>query len=333
MNAAVRIGCVGCGAHAVGTLYPALYHAPLEVISVCDRDPERMERAQRQFGAQAGFTALEQMLDGPELDALIVCGPPELHYQAALQAMDRGLHVFVEKPPAPSLAATLELRRVAQATGRQCAVGFMKRFALRYQQAKAIAASEPFGSLTQLTIKYSHWPTPNLRWMLDFMTIHLCDLARYFAGDLERITIETKENAGQFSFSMVGRAKAGCLVSLITSSHEPRIKERVELVGEGEVVVVDNVIELQYFRRVDPSRLFTSDLYDLQVVRPDFAIPSLAQNSLFLQGYAGEIIDFAEALLEYRAPAATIDDGVMAMRMIDLLSNHTSGTFTLADWS
>lgn len=329
----IRAGVVGCGAHAMANILPALQYAPIEVVAVCDRDADRVEIARRRFGASVAYTQLDAMLSETALDAVVVCGPPELHLRAALQALDHDLHVFVEKPPAPDLAGALELRRVAQAHNRVCAVGFMKRFALRYAQARAIVATEAFGELTQVSIKYSHWPTPNLDWMLKFMTIHICDLARFFAGDLERITIETTERNGQYSFSMNGRSRTGCLVSLVTSSQEPRIKERVELVGEGELVVVDNVVELQYFRHVDPSRNFTSDLYDLQVVRPDFAIPSQAQNSLFLQGYVGEFVDFADAIRQNRAPNSTIDDGVMAMRLVDLLSNHTSGTFKVGDWA
>ncbi len=329
----VRIGAVGCGAHATGTLLPALQYAPVDLVAVCDRDSDRAEHARRHFGAATAFTSFDDMLQNAELDAVLVCGPPELHLRVALQALEQGLHVFVEKPPAPDLGGALELRRVAQATGRLCGVGFMKRSALRYGQARTIASTESFGALTQLTIKYSHWPTPNLDWMLKFMTIHVCDLVRFFAGDLERITIETSKRDNQFNYSMVGRSKSGCLVSLITNSQEPRIKERVELVGEGELVIVDNVVELQYFRKVDPSRNFTSDLYDLQVIRPDFAIPSHAQSSLFLQGYAGELIDFAEAIQHRRAPVASIHDGVMAMRFVELLRNHTSGTFFVGDWS
>ena len=329
----IRIGLIGCGAHAIANILPALQYAPMDVVAMCDRDHNRVDRAKRHFGASAAYTSIDDMLREAAMDAVIVCGPPELHLRAALQALDYDLHVFVEKPPAPDLNGALELRRVALTHERICAVGFMKRCALRYTQARAIAATEAFGRLTQVSIKYSHWPTPNLDWMLKFMTVHVCDLVRFFAGDLERITIETAERNGQYSFSMVGRSKTGCLVSLVTGSQEPRIKERVELVGEGELVVVDNVVDLQYFRHVDPSRNFSGDIYDIQVIRPDFAIPSQAQSSLFLQGYAGEFIDFAQAIQQGRAPIATIDDGVMAMRLVDLLGNHTSGTFTVGDWT
>ncbi|GMV91205.1 MAG: hypothetical protein AMXMBFR82_09830 [Candidatus Hydrogenedentota bacterium] len=331
MPGEVRIGFVGCGAHAAMNLYPALQFAPIELVAVCDLDAERRERLRRRFGAEAAFDTVDALLEGPELDAIIVCGPPELHQEAAVKALDRGLHVLVEKPPAPDLAGALAIQEAARRNGRHCMVGFMKRFASRYQQAHEISRSRVFGRLTHLTVKYAHWNVPDLSWMLKYMSVHAFDLIRFFAGDLARITVEHLEIGGQHSYACTAVAKSGALVSLNTSSQEPRVKESVELVGEGELVLVRNVIELEYHRRVSPTRLFHSDLHDVQLLRPDFAIPNPDQNTLYLQGYAGELIEFANACLENRAPSVTIDDGVAAMRLVNLFASGKTGTFELEE--
>lgn len=327
MSREVRIGFVGCGVHAAMNLYPALQFAPFELVAVCDLDAERRERLRRRFGAEAAFDTVDAMLAGPTLDAVIVCGPPELHQEAALKSLDHGLHVFVEKPPAANLAGALAIQEAARRNERHCMVGFMKRFASRYQQAHEISRSRVFGRLTHLTVKYAHWNVPDLHWMLRYMSVHAFDLIRYFAGDLSRITVEHLEISGQHSYACTAVARSGALVSLNTSSQEPRVKESVELVGEGELIRVNNVIELEYHRRVSPTRLFHSDLHDVQLLQPDFAIPNPDQNTLYLQGYAGELIEFATACLENRAPSVTIDDGVAAMKMVDLFARGRTGTF------
>jgi len=329
MKGEVRIGFVGCGAHATLNLYPSLQYAPVRLVAVCDADIDRLDRASRRFGAEAAFDTIDALLDGPELDAVIVCGPPELHQEAAIKALDKGLHVFIEKPPAADLAGALAIQEAARRNERQCMVGFMKRFALRYQEAREILRSRTFGRLTHVTVKYAHWNVPDLRWMQVYMSIHALDLIRFFAGGLARITVEHFEVAGQHSFACIAVAKNGALVSLTMSSQEPRVKEHVELAGEGELVVVRNVVELEYHRRVSPTRLFQADLHDVQLLRPDFAIPNPDQNTLYLQGYAGELTEFAKACLENRVPSVTIDDGVAAMRLVDLLAKGESGTFEL----
>lgn len=329
----LRVGFVGCGAHATMNLYPSLAFSPVQLVAVCDMDEERMDKVRRTYGADEGFTAVADMLDGPELDAVLVCGPPELHVEAAIQALNRGLHVFIEKPPAPDLKGALAIQEAANHNDRYCTVGFMKRFALRYLQAKDIMATSAFGETTQLSIKYSHWHAPNLEWMLTFMTVHLFDLMRFFVGDIERISFERNDTGGQHSFSIAGRATSGALLTLTTSGQEPRIKEHVEIVGEGELIVVDNVIELEYHRRVAPHRNFTSSIHDIQLVRPDFAIPNAHQNTLFLQGYAGIMVDFATSLARGLKPAVTIEDGVAAMRLVDLFLNNPPGAYTQEDWA
>lgn len=331
MSRELRVGLIGCGKHALMYLLPALHYAPIHLVSVCDTNAERRQRVKRQFGAEADFEGIGAMLRGPQLDAVIACGPPDLHRAAAIAAMDAGLNVFVEKPPANDLAGAQQIAEAARANGRHCMVGFMKRFALRYQQAREIAQSRSFGKTTHVSIKYAHWNCPDLHWMLAFMTVHVFDLMRFFAGELKRITFERGDAAGQYTFAIQAVAQSGALISLVTSSQEPRVKEHVEITGEGEVVIVRNVIELEYHRRVSPTRLFTSDLHDVQLLRPDFAIPNPEQNTLFLQGYAGEIQEFANACLENRAPAVTIEDGVRAMWLVELLASNKSGTFDLTE--
>ncbi|NUM54897.1 MAG: Gfo/Idh/MocA family oxidoreductase [Candidatus Hydrogenedentes bacterium] len=327
----LRVGLVGCGQHALMYLLPALHYAPIQLVSVCDTNAERRLRAKRQFGAEADFEGIGAMLRGPTIDAVIACGPPDMHRAAAIAAMDAGLNVFVEKPPANDLAGAMQIAEASRANGRHCMVGFMKRFALRYRQARELAQRRAFGKTTHVSIKYAHWNCPDLHWMLVYMTVHTLDLMRFFAGELARMSIERAETAGQFTFTVQAVSASGTLVSLVTSSQEPRVKEHVEITGEGEVVVVRNVIELEYHRRVSPTKLFTSDLHDVQLLRPDFAIPNPEQNTLFLQGYAGEMQEFASACIEERAPSVTIADGVQAMRLAQLLARNTTGSFDLME--
>jgi D-galactose 1-dehydrogenase len=66
----------------------------------------------------ANYATLEALLDGAEqLDAVTICTPPQVHFDAAKLALKRGKHVFLEKPPC---ATTGELDRLA-GLARECA--------------------------------------------------------------------------------------------------------------------------------------------------------------------------------------------------------------------
>ncbi|NUN98088.1 MAG: Gfo/Idh/MocA family oxidoreductase, partial [Candidatus Omnitrophica bacterium] len=275
------------------------------------------------------------LLAGPPIDAVLVCGPPDLHRSAGVAALRAGKPVFMEKPPAENLAGALEVREAARASGVICMVGFMKRFALRYREAKEIAAGPDFGALTHVFFKYSHWDMPTPHDMLMYMTVHPLDLMRFFLGEIERVTIDRVERGGQSAYTLVFRARGGAIGNLLTGAHQPRLKERLEVVGEGAFVAVNNLVELEYHRRVEARRHFTNDLGDIDLVRPDFAIPNLNQNTLFLQGYADELKEFASAVLEKRAPSVTIEDGVEAMRLMELMERtalHASYVRSGEEW-
>jgi len=100
----LRIGIVGIGKIARDQHIPALHANPDYALIACASRSARVDGV-------ANFPALEAMLDGaPELDAVTICTPPQVHYDAARLALARGKHVFLEKPPC---ATTGELDRLA----------------------------------------------------------------------------------------------------------------------------------------------------------------------------------------------------------------------------
>jgi predicted dehydrogenase len=85
---------------------------------LCDIDVDRLT----QLGARhptARTTALHrEMLDDPELDAVVIATPVPTHYELAKEALEAGKHVFVEKPPAMRAAEMDELVALAAASNR-----------------------------------------------------------------------------------------------------------------------------------------------------------------------------------------------------------------------
>jgi D-galactose 1-dehydrogenase len=106
----VRIGIVGIGKIARDQHIPALHANSDYDLVACASRSTRVDGV-------ANFTTLEAMLDGlTELDAVTICTPPQVHYDAARLALTRGKHVFLEKPPC---ATTGELDRLAD-LAREC---------------------------------------------------------------------------------------------------------------------------------------------------------------------------------------------------------------------
>ncbi len=179
----------GCGSHASMNLYPSLRFTPARLVAVADLYEERRERIGRVYNVPRVYDDYVKLLDEErDLDAVLISGPPKLHHEAAIAAMEHGLHVYCEKPPAEDLAGTEEMLEVSRRTGRICMVGFMKRFAQKYAMAKEIGAREEFGRPTHFLLRYSFKTgAGRLRGFLAGMASHAFDLARHFMGDCRRI--------------------------------------------------------------------------------------------------------------------------------------------------
>lgn len=93
-----RVGVVGCG--GIAQVHGAvLQHLEgVELVACADIRPERAQAFAENFGGKA-YDSMEAMLEGEQLDAVHLCTPHYLHTPMAKLAVERGLHVFTEKPP------------------------------------------------------------------------------------------------------------------------------------------------------------------------------------------------------------------------------------------
>jgi predicted dehydrogenase len=100
----IRIGLVGIGKIARDQHVPALRSSDKFELAACASRNSRIEGV-------ANYPTIEAMLDGqPDLDAVAISTPPQVHYDAAKLALSRGKHVFLEKPPC---STTAQLDRLA----------------------------------------------------------------------------------------------------------------------------------------------------------------------------------------------------------------------------
>src|SRR5271169_4514417 len=94
----IRIGFVGTG-NITRRHFTALsqLREQAEVVAMCDVIEERAIAAAEPFGARV-YLSFHQMIARERLDALYVCLPPDAHVDQELAAIERDIHLFVEKP-------------------------------------------------------------------------------------------------------------------------------------------------------------------------------------------------------------------------------------------
>lgn len=328
MSGRVKLGLVGCGSHAWMATLPALRFAPIDLVAVCDVERDRAERVAGVYGAATCYSRHEDMLAGEDLDVVAVVGPPALHHRVGLDVLAAKRHLFIEKPPAMTLRDACQLAEAAD--GRQVMVGFQKRHARAYQLARQAMASAQFGRPSMLRLNYSHVHTAPLLDHLAFMSIHSLDLARFFMGDVAAGMVHVSERGGQHVIALTLEHTSGAVSMLSLSALEPRLQETLELAGDSTLLRVRDLCELTV-ERAAPNWADADGTTPAMMTswRPDFSIPTDHNNSLVLQGYAGEMIELADAALNGRPVEGNIDDAVQAMRLVEALAQAPLGFSTL----
>src|SRR4051794_24973506 len=120
-----RVGVVGCGWWATHAHLPALAANPdAETVALADPDEANRGAAARAFGVARTFASAEGMFDEVELDACVVAVPHVHHAPVARLALERGLHVLLEKPMTLRPEDGRHLVELARAQGVELVVGY-----------------------------------------------------------------------------------------------------------------------------------------------------------------------------------------------------------------
>jgi predicted dehydrogenase len=134
VSAPIRVAVIGGGLIAQAVHLPNLAAMAdrFAVAAVADISPSVAAGLGERYAGGRGYTDWRELLASHELDAIVVCSPHDTHAEIVLAALDRGLHVFVEKPlcVVPEDAETICRRQ--RDTGLTVQVGYMKRFDAAY---------------------------------------------------------------------------------------------------------------------------------------------------------------------------------------------------------
>ena len=110
-----NVGIIGCGYWGPNLLRNLASHPRARVAGVADRSPERRAFVSGKYPAVRTLEGHEQLLADPEVEAVIVATPAATHGRLALEALEAGKHVLVEKPLAMSVAEAEALVAAAKA--------------------------------------------------------------------------------------------------------------------------------------------------------------------------------------------------------------------------
>lgn len=139
----LKVGLVGVGGIS-GAHIPAWQSMEdVELVALCDVRPEQMTR----YPELRRYTDMDDMLAKEQLDILDICLPTYLHADAAVKAMERGIHVLSEKPVSLKTEDVHRLYETAKRNNVRFMVAQVLRFWPEYVYLKEIYDSGRYGKL------------------------------------------------------------------------------------------------------------------------------------------------------------------------------------------
>ena len=150
----VKIGIIGSGFGLYGLLPAFTSTRDCEVTSICGSKTKQLISYCQSIGLKKIYTDWQVMLTQEKLDALAIAVTPNAQYQIAKVAIQKGLHIFAEKPLAATYAQAKELLDLAEKLKIIHAIDFEFPEIEEWKKVKEIIDKKTFGKLKQI---YLNW--------------------------------------------------------------------------------------------------------------------------------------------------------------------------------
>lgn len=148
MTATVRWGVLGAAAIATGRTMPALRKAPsATLLALASRDPARALEVAEQFAIPRVHASYDALLADPDIDAVYVPLPNQLHFEWSLRALQAGKHVLCEKPLCVSADQVRRLCAERDRGGRHIEEAFAFRNHPQWAKLDALLAAGTIGEV------------------------------------------------------------------------------------------------------------------------------------------------------------------------------------------
>ncbi len=150
LSRTARIGIVGAGNIASLNVAGYLGDARCDVVAVCDPRPGRAAAAAAYWGVPSAYTDLDALLADPEIDAVEILTPTNLHHDHVLAALAAGKHVSCQKPLANSVTEARAMAAAATEAGLILRVSECFRHYPPLELAKKLITEGAIGKPTYL---------------------------------------------------------------------------------------------------------------------------------------------------------------------------------------
>ena len=157
MSDKLKVGIVGCGAVAKERHIPSFLKVKRNVTlqAVCDRNENLAREVAKKYGIPGVYPDILEMLTRENLDIVDICVPQQIHAPLAIQALEHGCHVLIEKPMALKTSECDEMIEASRKNGAKLCIVHNALFHPPFLKARELVAKGTIGDFTGMRIYMS----------------------------------------------------------------------------------------------------------------------------------------------------------------------------------
>ncbi|MEI3605225.1 Gfo/Idh/MocA family oxidoreductase [Pseudogracilibacillus sp. SE30717A] len=267
----VRLGIIGLGVQ--GSVYAEFLTEGkvknMELGAICDTDPKKKAIAEGKYPNIPFYENYIELLENGKVDAVITCVPHYLHPEIGIQALERDIHVLVEKPAGIDAKQVKELNKVA-ASKPELTFGIMfnQRTNKLYQKVKEVINNGEIGRIRATNWLITTWWRPQAYYdesswratwegegggVLVNQAPHQLDLFQWICGMPNKVFANIKygnhrDITVDNDATIVLDYGDGATGVFITRTHDLIGTDRLEILGDKGKIVVDDSKKLTIYR-------------------------------------------------------------------------------------
>lgn len=318
MKKKINVGLIGTG--RLGNMYAEFLTTRVSkanLVAVADIIPERAKKCAEKFDVEKAYFSHQEINDDKSLDAVIITATTSNHKEIVLDAAEKGVPIFCEKPMSLSIEDARTMESSIKKHGVFYQQGYMRRFDSGLAKAKRQIEEGVIGKPVVFRGSSRDPYLPPLEYLypensggqiLD-QAVHDIDIARWYMGDISTVYSiggvlafpEAKKAGDTDNVIMAMRFESGCLGEIDIS--------RNGVYGydiRAEVLGTDGALKIGYLRET-PVLVMTTKGVTHDVV-PYFP-------ERFCDAYVAQLNDFFKNLENGLEPGVTIEDGIAGLQV------------------
>lgn len=318
----IKFGVIGASDMGLFHILSIANSPKTELVAVCDKERERVDRAVEKTGIKRGYTDWHELVNDPDIEAVVICVPDQLHMEMTIAALEARKDVLCEKPMALDIAECEKMREAEKRTGRRLMIGQICRHTPSFKLTKELISRGEIGELFYVESEYAHdyiasrgfgdWRVDPRRDPYIGGGCHAVDLLRWIAGDPYEITAYANHKCLKdwptndctisilrFPNDVIGKV-------FVSTGCKRDYTMRSVFYGTEGTIICDNTsthITIYKTSLSEKDSIFTDKFKDTKTVPIKLPVEISNHNTL------GEIESFADCILNDTAVPTTSYDG------------------------